>query len=258
MSEQEFSPTPLDGLFGAGDDSEMAAQAAEEAVEADTGVDEPSPGSGEGEEAESERVAESKADEKSAGAAEAEEDAQTVPLAALKAEREKFKRRIAELEAQQPKEEQKTPSVFEDEDGFNQSLDQKVQTAELRATLRLSKVMLAKEIGEDGVQEVWDKFSGYMQDNPNLEQQFARSDHPFEFAKQQVEKYDLLNKIETGEIDKELEKRVEQMLEEKLSAMTSKTDQKTPRSLAGNPGEGVASSSFSGATPLNKVLALPD
>lgn len=255
MSEQEFSPTPLDGLF-ADNDSEIAATAAAVADEADTGVDEPSPGSGEEEIAETDAEAEAEAE------TEAEEDgseeAQTVPLAALKAEREKYKRRIAELEAQQPQEDVKPPSVFEDEEGFNQNLDQRVQTAELRATLKLSKVMLAKEIGEDGVQDVWDKFYGYMQDNPRLEQEFAVSDHPFEYARQQVERYDMLQKIETGEIDQELERRVEQMLEEKLKGMEKQGETRVPRSLAGSAGDGVASNSFSGATPLDKVLALPD
>jgi hypothetical protein len=255
MSEQEtFASTPLDSLFS-GDESEIIKAAAEAEVK-DTGETESSPGSGE--EATGESTEESTAKKEAETSDEESDESKTVPLAALKAEREKYRKRIAELESQAPQEEKpKPPSVFEDEEGFNQNLDQRVKTAELRATLRLSKVMLAKEIGEDGVQDVWDRFSEAMKENPRLEREFAASDHPFEYAQKQVEKYDLMQKIETGEIDKELESRVEKMLEEKLAAMSGE-DGGVPRSLASRSSQGVSSNSYAGPAKLENILALPD
>lgn len=248
MSEQEIehAPTPLDSLFG----DSSTPEPIEETVTGDTEESTPDSTEGEG----SEEATAEKAEE---GQKEGEGDHKQVPVSALQAER----RKRQELEQQLKdltKETEKRPSVFEDEEAFNKSIDQKLKETEVRTTLQLSHNLLAEDIGQDAVNEMWGKFESYMADFPQLEKEFSSSTHPFKYALQKVEQFERLNKLDSGDIDKEIESRVEALLAEKMKGMDSGSDSGVPKSLAGSAGSGVKSNSDMGQTPLDAVLALPD
>lgn len=263
MDNEEFSPTSLDAVLG--NETSDAAEASTQESESDTDKDTEQV-------SEPEKGAETKTDDKDTGSTsepdsdeelEGDEDKSTDEVAGLKAalKAERQKRQALEKAGQEAsKQEQKRPSVFDDEAGYTESIKNDIKQAEVTATLKVSHSLLSDDIGEDAVAEIWEKFEPLMQDNPKLRADFRENNHPFKFAKKTVEDHQLLQKIQSGDMEQELNDRLEKMLEEKLAEAKKETgeEDKVPPSLAASGGKGVESNSYSGPASLESILALPN
>lgn len=188
-------------------------------------------------------------------AAETVDESPTVPKQALLDERRKrqeLEQRLAEKAEQKP-----TPSVFEDEEAYNQHIQQQIDQRVNDAQLNISE-MLAKRDHPD-LDEKVERYKELIADNPALHTQVMATASPYHEVVAVVEKAEKLEKLQ--DVDKyeaQLRTELEAKIRAEYEAKAQKKDDlanSIPQSLSdlGSKG-GVTGPSFSGPTPLDNIL----
>lgn len=189
---------------------------------------------------------------------EKEPQAQSVPLTALMAERDKrqaLERQVAEFSANKAKE--PAPDVFEDQAGYTEHLTQQMSDAMFQERASMSLFHARREHKDlDDKLEVFRRISA---DNPTLQQQIQSSPSPFHEAYDIVQKYEKMEKmqdVDTWEANKtaEIEARIRAEYEGKQQADKSLRDA-IPTSLVSEPSKGsVQKPTWAGQSPLSEIF----
>jgi hypothetical protein len=272
MAEPElaaFTPTSLGAVFGEAE-PEVDADPADVAEGADGADEKP---------AKAETKEKAPTGEKEDGAPPSTEnkEGQTVPLAAMLAERDKRKQIEAELTAlkggkdgdggQKKPKDPELPSIYEGEGQYNKALLSTVQSTVNRAIFverfNLSRGRAIKEHGEEAVQQALDRVTPEMEKNQKLAQRFRNSMEPLvevvEMAREleTAEKLSDPNYVKNWEAERETEirKKVLQELQD-AEAGERALDDAIPDSLSGSGSKGglKAGRPFTGPTPLAEIL----
>ncbi|MCK4791622.1 MAG: hypothetical protein KAV87_48265 [Desulfobacteraceae bacterium] len=185
---------------------------------------------------------ESKAEETPAAKEEppASENDRMVPLKALEAERKKRQKledQIAQAPAEPPK---PAPDILEDQKGFEDHIQQTVDTALYNQRLSMSEIAAKK--AHENFDEMVETFIGLAQDNPALGQAMRAHSDPAEFAYQEAQKSIAMQEIGSDPVAfrEQIRQEVEAEIREKLEAEAKAnaegdTLRNIPTSLANEP-----------------------
>jgi hypothetical protein len=194
---------------------------------------------------------------------EPEKEEQMVPVAALVAEREKRQKAEQELAQEKPKEEKpeptKIPSIYDDPEGYQAYMDQKIADAEFQSRISVSQALMRQKHKDYDEKEV--RFVEMAKEDPSLGVQLRRQGLPAEFVYDTVVKRDKLKGFDnfddavndavskkTAEIEKSLREKFEKEYKDKFGK------------IAGLPPSGALGSSVADETksvkqtPLNDIL----
>ena len=144
-----------------------------------------------------------------------------VPLAALKAEREKRQRYEAELaelrRLQQQQTQQFDPQVFyQDPRAIQQYVDQKLSSELAMTRIGISRSMVAAAHEDyDAMEEL---FVQAAEQNPALRDEMLRAENPALYAYQTAKSMQLMREAQSGDLEKRLRAEIEAKVRAELSA----------------------------------------
>ena len=166
--------------------------------------------------------------------------------------RQELEAQIAELKASQAKPEKKI-DIFEDPDGFLRHIDE--QRFQDRVNLSREMMLSIKDDYEKREAE----FLELMKSDPSLSEKLKAASSPAKFAYEyamKAEKSKLLEDPDKYEakIRADIEAKIRAEIEGELNAKLSKTANITPSLAKSKSLGGVTGSTWSGPTPLNKIL----
>lgn len=177
-------------------------------------------------------------------------EAKEVPLAALLDERDKrqsLQKQLDELRTQTPEVKQEIPSVFDDEAGFNKSIDDRID-AKVQARLNQASASRAQRKYGDEFEAKLAEANEFLNSNPSIANEVLSGDDPMEAAFERHAQYkeslqlndpNYREKLK-AEIKAEALKEIQAELDGDLKAKTEKdklTESLTP-SLAGQKAVG--------------------
>lgn len=184
---ESFTPTPLGSLFEAEDSTPTPEPVAEEQVQTEGQESTKDEGSTESTEDSTQTVDKDDSPTESDGP----RNENTVPIAAIQAERAKSKALKAELEAlrSQPTttaepvaKTSQLPSIYDGEEQYNGAVeslvDKSVKKAIFNDRLAIDQVRVVKEHGEAEVQAIIDKMGPELMKNPSFMQRYQNSHEP--------------------------------------------------------------------------------
>lgn len=177
-----------------------------------------------------------------------------VPIAALLDTRDKLKaaealaqsreQELAQYRAQQQQPQQR-PDMFEDSDGYDQSVDQRIQSATLNTRLDLSEDFARSRYDDATVDAARDWALSQAKANPVFGQQLLSNRNPYEFAVKEHKRVQALDKLggDTSEIDQFLAWKAAQAAPAPIAGQppgqaTTVSPSIPPRSLASAPSAG--------------------
>lgn len=148
-----------------------------------------------------------------------------------KRKRQELENRLKELE--QPKEQEKAPDVFDDQDGYTSYLTKQVHQQVSNVKADLSQYYAEREFGKEVVAEKLERFKQMAADDPRLSQQVLNSVSPYHEMVDIVtkaEKYEQLQDVDSMEakLRSEIEEKVRKELKEKYEEKQQKRESVTP------------------------------
>ena len=273
VAEAEFTPKPLDSLFGSEEfPPEVPAEPTAEESNQDAESDQ-----GEPEKPEESTEAETGEEVDGSPPPDEDKDEKTVPLAALRGERDRRQAVEAELEALKadktpdattevaPK--QELPSIYDGEGAFQESLTglikNTVRQEAFNERLKTSQIKAVAEFGEEKVQAALNRMTPEMAKTPAYVERFRSSLEPFMEIVAMSDDLDKAEKLTDPEYvskweaekEKEIEARIRSELEGK-AAEENALDDAIPDSLSGSGSAGNLQTGvpYSGPKPLTEIL----
>lgn len=174
-----------------------------------------------------------------------------------KSKRQERDKRIEELEQKlsaldKPKEE-KRPSVFEDEDGFTQTLTSQAQQYADRVRFDLSRDFMAAQ--HEDYEQRESEFAELAKNDPSLVAQLRQHPNPARFAYEQAVKAERMRELENPDAyEAKVREKLEAEIREKIAAEleAEKAKKSKPPSLAN--ARSTAGSSHKGEPSLQDIL----
>lgn len=173
-------------------------------------------------------------------------------IAAERKKRQEIERQLAALRQQQ--EQPKAPDLYENPEGYQQHIQQTLQSALIDERVNLSAAFARKQYTDyDEVMEHWGEM---VSQDPTLYQHAIQQELPADWAYNQVKRQLLLAEIDDPTTYKErLRAEMRAELEAELRAQKPQPKPTPPPSLASAPGGGTKSEpTFSGPTPLHDLF----
>jgi hypothetical protein len=186
------------------------------------------------------------------------------PLKAVRGENKQLKTQLEALQQQlqqlqNPPE--PPPSVFEDEQGWEQQLGQRVVSqavveAETRATMRMSE-MLARQAHPD-FDELKAEFLALAEQNPGLAEQAIKDPHPWEAAIRVAKNHKAMQELgatDVASLEAKLREKIMAELQPQPPAQPAPAQPVIPPTLSNERNVGTRSGpAWSGPTPLASLL----
>lgn len=194
----------------------------------------------------------------------ASENDRMVPLEALTAERKKrqaLETQIAQAPAEPPK---PAPDILEDQKGFEDHIQQKIDTALYKQRLSISETAARKS--HENFDEAVETFIGLVQDNPALGKAMQNHEDPAEFAYQEAQKSIAMQEIgdDPTAFKEQMRKDLKAEIREELKAEAEAeakgdTLRNIPTSLANEPSVADRGKpKWPGPKPLGEMFARPN
>lgn len=181
------------------------------------------------------------------------------PLKAVRDENKELKARLAALEAAPPPPPPPIPSVFEDEEGFQQGFGQQIVTqavtqASMNATLNMSE-MLARQANPD-FEEMKDTFLKLAEANPGLAEQARADPHPWAKAYAMAKNHVRMQELAAVDVTDLETKLREKIMAELSAAPTPAASLSLPPTLSTEQNVGSrAGPAWAGPKSLNDLLS---
>lgn len=191
-----------------------------------------------------------------------EAEPQSVPLQALKAEREKrqaAEKQIAEFNAN--KEKTPAPDVFEDQKAYTEHMQNDFNQAMFNERANMSEFHARREFKD--LDDKIEAFQALKANNPALSTQVQNSASPYHEIVDIVTKHETMEKMQNiDEFEATTRAEIEAKVRAEIEAeMKGKTDaaknlrESIPTSLVSEPSQGTVSKpTWAGASPLNDIF----
>lgn len=199
---------------------------------------------------------------------EQQQDGRFVPLAAVLDERDKRKAleaRVAEYERiQQQPQARNVPDAFDDPEGYNQYLEQRMGQAMAQQRMDTSYLIATQAYGKESVEKAREWALERGKSNPGFAAELDQQAHPIDWIVQQHKRDGLISQLPTdvSSLDELIEREIAKRgLSAPVAAPTGATPQqaappvKVPRSLA-SQGSGQSDIRHVASGPLSAVDAV--
>lgn len=175
-----------------------------------------------------------------------------VPLKALEEER----RKRQEAEAKIPVQEQKTPDVFEDPEGYQKHMAETLQQATFNERCNISRFLAKRDFPD--LEQKLETFQTLVTQYPQYAAQIRNSPSPYHEMAEIVAKHEKLKALENvDQVEAKLRAEIEAKVRAEIKAEAEKAEalkNSIPTSLVGMPSKGtIKGSTWSGPTPLKNI-----
>jgi len=191
----------------------------------------------------------------------AEEESQTVPIAALMAERDKRKAAEQKWEQAQTEQNKEAPDVFEDQAGFTKHFEEKMETALFNQRANISEDLVRRE--RDDLDAKVERFNELKATNPQLVTQVQQASSPYHEIVDIVDNHERMEKLgDPKEFEATLRTKIEAEMREKImgevknkAETEAKTRESIPTSLVKSSSKGsISGSTWGGPTSLEDAF----
>lgn len=197
----------------------------------------------------------------------ATEDAPTVPRKALEDERRKrqeLERRIEELsKPKDGQEKPQRPNLYENPDGYAQSIEQQTEQRLLNERLNMSEQIARSALGDERVDAALEAFKEAAQSNPTLTAQLYSNPHPYKFLVDWHGREQALAEVGSdlsayrARLRDELLAEIKgnlALLGDEFQAPVKPIPETPPASMSKRPSVGKTGQAWTGPTPLTDIL----